>query len=690
MDALPLADTLPAPRKRGRPPGSRAKVLAHPDLGVHHFAFVRAWLQGLDVRWAWERYMAFCDASADLRYIERRRKEILASAIRLGHQLNLTLPPERQFTALLNILSKEPVITATQVLPSLDEFIALQGLDPDMYNQAELLEIYQAHYACETEGTDAGERAPADSSFRTSSSEHVRALNHLSSVLAVAPCPADPLARWLDAKLAQRLAQCGALDIARLVDLVNVYGYRWFKRVARLGETRARSITTWLVSIEEFTGLPVRPSSLTAPQRQQVAIQLAARDVVAAPSFAIVPLQRLLVPSPLSGANGVFRTNMPNTLGAGNDLQALLAWLTKYQERAHTHRSYKREVERFYLWCLHALQKPLSSVNALDCQAYRSFLAKTPFSWLNPGQVMAERDWRPFRKQLSQPSQKLALVIVQTMFEGLRDAGYLAVNPMSAVMKGFNLPSPAIQIDRSFTDLEWAHIMACAQAEERPASRTRLLLMLELFVALGLRIDELATARRTALRCVEVDGAPAWIMTVTGKRRKQREVPVPDHVVALIEQHHRDVRAMFAIEAQMDLPIVCVSGKRVPLWVAGYMRSNGMDGDQGHPALTVDDGSVEITAGGIYSALKRFFKQAADAASDPDIDPARLRRASTHWMRHTCGRQAAADDVPLEVLQQLLGHASLSTTTIYMSTERDRMVRELRKRKHRAPRSAEI
>jgi site-specific recombinase XerD len=39
--------------------------------------------------------------------------------------------------------------------------------------------------------------------------------------------------------------------------------------------------------------------------------------------------------------------------------------------------------------------------------------------------------------------------------------------------------------------------------------------------------------------------------------------------------------------------------------------------------------------------------------------------------------------VPLEVLQQLLGHSSLSTTTIYMSTERDRMVRELRKRKPR-------
>jgi site-specific recombinase XerD len=664
MNALPQADAptaqpqepQPAPRKRGRPPGSRAKVLAHPDLGVHHFAFVRSWLQGLDVRWAWERYMAFCESSADLRYIERRRKEILAAAISLGHQLNLTLPPDRQITRLLNVLSKEPVVVAAQVLPSLDEFAQLQGLEPDLYSQAELLEIYQEHYA--TAETD-------------SSDEHVKALNYLSSVLAVAPCPADPLARWLEPKLAERIRQSGAIDIARLVDLINVYGYGWYKRIARLGETRARGIVSWLVSVQDATGLLIRESSLIAPQRQRVAMAAAARDVAVMPSFGLVPLERLLVPSPLSGAHGVFRTNMPNTLGASNDLEAIKAWLLKYQERAHTLRSYKREAERFYLWCLHALKKPLSSVNTLDCQAYRSFLASTPSSWLNPGQIMADADWRPFRKQLSQSSQKLALVIVQTMFEGLRDAGYLAVNPMSAVMKGFNLPYPTIQIDRSFSDREWAHVMATAHADERPASRTRLLLMLELFVALGLRVEELATSKRSCLRCVDVDGEPAWILTVTGKRRKQREVPVPQHVIELIDRHHSDVRSMFAIGTEVDLPIVCVGGKRVPKWVAG----------REHPALSVADDLVDLTSGGIYSALKRLFKQAADTVVDSDIDPQRLRKASTHWLRHTCGRQSAADDVPLEVLQQLLGHASLSTTTIYMSTERDRMVRELRKRK---------
>ena len=43
-------------RKPGRPKGSRAKVMQEPRaLGVHHFAFVRSSLLGLDLRESFER-----------------------------------------------------------------------------------------------------------------------------------------------------------------------------------------------------------------------------------------------------------------------------------------------------------------------------------------------------------------------------------------------------------------------------------------------------------------------------------------------------------------------------------------------------------------------------------------------------------------------------------------------------------
>lgn len=43
--------------------------------------------------------------------------------------------------------------------------------------------------------------------------------------------------------------------------------------------------------------------------------------------------------------------------------------------------------------------------------------------------------------------------------------------------------------------------------------------------------------------------------------------------------------------------------------------------------------------------------------------------ASTHWLRHTFGRHAISGGVKINLVQTLLGHASLQTTTIYTSDD---------------------
>ena len=50
-------------------------------------------------------------------------------------------------------------------------------------------------------------------------------------------------------------------------------------------------------------------------------------------------------------------------------------------------------------------------------------------------------------------------------------------------------------------------------------------------------------------------------------------------------------------------------------------------------------------------------------------DPRKLEAASTQWLRHTCGSHAVEQGVPLNVVQQNFGHASLNTTTIYTTQE---------------------
>lgn len=42
----------------------------------------------------------------------------------------------------------------------------------------------------------------------------------------------------------------------------------------------------------------------------------------------------------------------------------------------------------------------------------------------------------------------------------------------------------------------------------------------------------------------------------------------------------------------------------------------------------------------------------------------------THWMRHSHASHAIAGGMPIEIAQQDLGHASLATTTIYVTTEK--------------------
>jgi integrase len=84
---------------------------------------------------------------------------------------------------------------------------------------------------------------------------------------------------------------------------------------------------------------------------------------------------------------------------------------------------------------------------------------------------------------------------------------------------------------------------------------------------------------------------------------------------------------------------------------------------------------------GLYQVIKTALKRIAeDEASDLDErERELLRRATPHAFRHTFGTQAVAGEVPLDVVQKVLGHASLQTTTIYVQAEKKRSIVELRK-----------
>lgn len=671
-------------RKVGRPKGSKAVVVQQARaLGVHHFAFVRSSLLGLDLADAFERYMAWSDTTTDLRHVQNRRDALLKEIIEAGRQYDASLFAGAKVTHLLDLLRSDATVKPAVVLPSLDEWIQAEGMDPDGWSEADLLAEYKAHF-----GLDNADAMDAAEGLKDPVGERVRALNFLETVLSVIPAAHDRLESWFARPVAKVLRNVGLLTLADLVHFVNAYGHGWHGRIKGFGKERARQVLAWLVLEQEHLNLAVsgavhEPKSKRALRVGELMTPVGQNapgvSRFGAGTRAAMELVHMQRSADLAGANGAFRSHMANTLGARNDIEAVNAWLTRFDEKPHTLRSYRKEVERFLMWCAQELKKPLSSVNALDCQTYRQFLQAVPATWIERLSVKrTDPLWRAFRGQPSASSQKQALIILQAMFAGLVDADYLVANPMRALLKNFDLPRNQMDIRRSFTEAEWSHVLRCLQDMPKGPKQQRMHCILELLVTSGIRLEELAKARHKDLREEVLPDLPkAWVLTVTGKRNKTREVPLQEEVVKLIAEHGAPfLDADRKSTDQDNLPLIRTLSAPVAQW------GRGADGELVAAPRTQETG-LALSASGIYAALKGFFKRAAKKADAAGMDARRFQAASTHWMRHTFVRQALVDGVPIEVASELAGHASVGTTSIYSTQELARKIQAVQRMKRR-------
>jgi integrase/recombinase XerD len=149
--------------------------------------------------------------------------------------------------------------------------------------------------------------------------------------------------------------------------------------------------------------------------------------------------------------------------------------------------------------------------------------------------------------------------------------------------------------------------------------------MLELMYASGLRVSELV-----ALPSVQLSLADG-VLRVTGKGAKERLVPFGDEASAWIERYAREGRAEI---------------------LAG----------QQSPALFVTARGGPMTRQMFWILVKKYARQAGITAP---LSPHTLRHAfATHLLNH------GAD---LRAVQMLLGHADISTTTIYTHVARERL-----------------
>ena len=155
------------------------------------------------------------------------------------------------------------------------------------------------------------------------------------------------------------------------------------------------------------------------------------------PIPAVSPFELVRLPDHLDGQTESNRSTLGHAqIAAQTDIDALKAWLARFLDTRTTFDSYRKESERLLLWATIELQKPLSSLTHEDLLVYQRFLGNPQPAerWvMKAGRKWSrfEPDWRPFAGPLAPTSQRQAIIILNTMFSWLVNAGYLAGNPLS-------------------------------------------------------------------------------------------------------------------------------------------------------------------------------------------------------------------------------------------------------------------
>jgi integrase len=114
--------------------------------------------------------------------------------------------------------------------------------------------------------------------------------------------------------------------------------------------------------------------------------------------------------------------------------------------------------------------------------------------------------------------------------------------------------------------------------------------------------------------------------------------------------------------------------------LSNYLANRKLDPDplanpSDTPLLARINGIDPISSSGLYKALRGFFQDAALALHTlgKKHEATAFERASVHWLRHTCGSHMGSSGVPVNLIQKLLGHASVATTSIYTESDAERL-----------------
>jgi len=226
------------------------------------------------------------------------------------------------------------------------------------------------------------------------------------------------------------------------------------------------------------------------------------------------------------------------------------------------------------------------------------------------------------QKKKSSIARKLAAL--RTFFQFLVREGMLELNPAKLV----STPKLEKKLPKHLSIEEAIRFIETPDQETDLGKRDRA--MLELMYATGVRVAELTT-----LNLGDVDFGNQ-LVRVTGKRRKQRIVPFGEPAGDAI-RNYLDVREKFLFNAPIS--------------------------KRDDRALFLNYQGTRITTRSVGRMVEKYIRICAG-----------MHNISPHALRHSFATHLLDSGADLRDIQELLGHARLSTTQVYTHVSMEKLI----------------
>jgi site-specific recombinase XerD len=292
-------------------------------------------------------------------------------------------------------------------------------------------------------------------------------------------------------------------------------------------------------------------------------------------------------------------------------LEVLAEDLGRRDASDRTRRAYRLDVSQFADWARAAGLEPA----AVTPRHLRRYVA-----------TLSERDLAP-----ASSARKLAAL--RALFACLREHGLIEQNPADLV----GTPRRASSLPRVLSARELARLLDSIPAADAafglPQGRgapvagleLRDRAMFELAYACGLRAEEIVSM---TLAGVEHD---AEQVRVEGKGRKTRLVPVGEHALAAVRAY-----------LERSRPALAAAGEATEV-------------------LFLSKSGRPLGTGDVRRRLRRWTRRAG------------IDGVSPHALRHSFATHLLDGGADLRAIQEMLGHASISSTQIYTRVESARL-----------------